>query len=34
MLIVALLLQVVGERYPDMKKFSYHYNRPLSASDL
>ncbi|WIA31220.1 hypothetical protein OEZ86_001218 [Tetradesmus obliquus] len=26
--------KVVGERYPDMKKFSYHYNRPLSASDL
>jgi hypothetical protein len=26
--------QVVGERYPDMKKFSYHYNKPLSAADL
>ncbi|KAF8068168.1 aldo-keto reductase 2 [Scenedesmus sp. PABB004] len=26
--------KVVGERYPDMKKFSYHYARPLSAAEL
>lgn len=37
LLLLLLRTQVVGERYPDMKKFSYHYarfNRPLSATDL
>ncbi len=34
LLLLPLGLQVVGERYPDMKKFSYHYNKPLSAAEL
>lgn len=30
-----ICMQVVGDRYPDMKKFSYHYrSRALNASEL